>query len=85
MCLTFKKNNKQTKKPINRFLHDDASAGIRFLQTSIEIKLCQDRWNGLQSGHGMSGEPGSRMTVRLYMPSLHLAMSKTEKCYPVAP
>ena len=39
MCLTFKKNNKQTKKPVNRFLRGDASAGIRSLQTSIEIKL----------------------------------------------
>ena len=39
MCFTFKKNNKQTKKPVNRFLQDDASAGIRSLQTSIEIKL----------------------------------------------
>ena len=42
MCLTFKKNNKQTKKPVNRFLQDDASAGLRSLQTSIEIKLCQN-------------------------------------------
>ena len=40
MCLTFRKNNKQTKKPVNRFLQDDASAGIRSLQASIEIKLC---------------------------------------------
>ena len=48
MCLTFKKNNKQTKKPVNRFLQDDASAGIRSLQTSIEIKLFQNPWNGLQ-------------------------------------
>ena len=43
MCLTFKKNNKQTKKPVNRFLQDDANAGIRSLQTSIEIKLCLER------------------------------------------
>ena len=42
MCFTFKKNNKQTKKPVNRFLQDDAIAGIRSLQTSIEIKLCQN-------------------------------------------
>ena len=42
MCLTFKKNNKQTKKYVNRFLQDDASAGLRSLQTSIEIKLCQN-------------------------------------------
>ena len=39
MCFTFKKNNKQTKKPVNCFLKDDASAGIQSLQTSIEIKL----------------------------------------------
>ena len=37
-----KKNNKQTEKPINCFLQDDASAGIQSLQTSIEIKLCQN-------------------------------------------
>ena len=47
MCFTFEKNNKQTKKPADRFLQDDASAGIRSLQTSIEIKLCQNPWNGL--------------------------------------
>ena len=36
MYFTFKKNNKQTKKPVNRlFLQDCASAGIRSLQTSI--------------------------------------------------
>ena len=39
MYFTFKKSNKQTKKPINRFLQDGTSAGIRSLQTSIEIKL----------------------------------------------
>ena len=39
MCFTFKKSNKQTKKPVNCFLQDDASAGIESLQTSIEIKL----------------------------------------------
>ena len=49
MCFTFNKNNKQTKKPVNRFLQDDASTGIRSLQTSIEIKLCQSPWNGLYS------------------------------------
>ena len=27
MFFTFKKNNKRTKKPVNCFLHDDASAG----------------------------------------------------------
>ena len=36
---TFKKNNKQRKKPVNCFLQDDASASIQSLQTSIEIKL----------------------------------------------
>ena len=39
MCFTFKKNNKQTKKLVNRFLQDNASVGIRSPQTSIEIKL----------------------------------------------
>ena len=39
MCFTFKKNNKPTKKPVNRFLQDGASAGIRSVQTSTEIKL----------------------------------------------
>ena len=39
MCFTFKKNNKHTKKPVNCFLQDDASAGIQSLQTSIETKL----------------------------------------------
>ena len=34
MCFTFKKINKQTKKPMNRFLQDGASAGIRSLQIS---------------------------------------------------
>ena len=33
MRFTFKKNNKQTKKHVNRFLQDDASAGMRSLQT----------------------------------------------------
>ena len=47
MCFTFKKSNKQTKKPLNCFLQDDASAGIQSLQTFIEIKLCQNPWNGL--------------------------------------
>ena len=46
MCFTFKKNNKQTKKPVNCFLQDDAGAGIQSLQTSIEIKLSQNPWNG---------------------------------------
>ena len=51
MCFMFKKKNAQTKKPVNCFLQDDASAGIQSLQTSIEIKLCQNPWNGLS---GMS-------------------------------
>ena len=41
MCFTFKKNNKWTEKLVNPFLQDGASAGIRSLQTSIAIKLCQ--------------------------------------------
>ena len=48
MSLTFKKNSKQTKKPVNSFLQDDANAGIWSLQTSIETKLCQNPWNGLK-------------------------------------
>ena len=32
---------------VNCFLQDDASAGIQSLQTAIEIKLCQNLWNGL--------------------------------------
>ena len=32
---------------VNPFLQDDASAGIRSLQTSTEIKLCRNPWNGL--------------------------------------
>ena len=48
MCFTFKKNHKQTKKPVNCFLQDDASAGIQSLQTSIEPKLCQNPWNRQQ-------------------------------------
>ena len=35
MCFIFKKNNKQTKKPVNRFLQDDTGVGIQSLQTSI--------------------------------------------------
>ena len=30
-------------------MQDDASTGIQSLQTSIEIKLCQNPWNGLCS------------------------------------
>ena len=41
MCFTFMKNNKQTKKPIIRFLQDDASAGIRSLLISIEINTAK--------------------------------------------
>ena len=39
MYFTFKKNNKQTKKPGNGFLQNGASAWMRSLQTSIEIKF----------------------------------------------
>ena len=42
MCFTVKKNKKKTKKPVNCFLQDEASAGIQFLQTSIEIKRKKD-------------------------------------------
>ena len=39
MCFIFKKNNKQTKKPINCFLQDGACGSFLSLQTSAEIKL----------------------------------------------
>ena len=48
MYFTFKRNNQRTKKPVNRFLQDGASAGIQSLQTSIVVKLCQTPWNGFQ-------------------------------------
>ena len=39
MCLTFKpKTINRQRNPLTVFLQDDASAGIRSLQTSIEIK-----------------------------------------------
>ena len=47
MCFTFKQNNKWTKKPVNRFLQDGASASIWSLQTSIVMKLCQTPGDGL--------------------------------------
>ena len=47
MCFTFKKNDKRTKKPVNRFLQDGESAGIQSLQISIVLKLCQIPSNGL--------------------------------------
>ena len=47
MCFTFKKNNKQTKKPVNCFLQDDASAGIQSLQTSIVTKLQETDCRGV--------------------------------------
>ena len=38
MCFAIKESNKWTKKPVNHFLQDGASAGIRSLQTSISNK-----------------------------------------------
>ena len=35
MCFTFKINNKPTKKLVNHFFQDGASAGIQSLQTSV--------------------------------------------------
>ena len=46
MYFTFKKNNKQRNLSAFSFL-DDVGAGIRSLQTSLEINLCQSRSNGL--------------------------------------
>ena len=48
MCFTFKKNNKRTKNPVNRFLHDDASASRRSPQTSV-VKSVQSTLSHLQS------------------------------------
>ena len=56
MCFTFKKNNKQTKKPVNCFLQDDASAGIQSLQTSIVTKLCQNPGDRLHINAGENGD-----------------------------
>ena len=47
MCVAFEKNDKGTKKPMNRFLQDGTSAGIRSLQTSVVLKLCQMPGNRL--------------------------------------
>ena len=41
MCFTFTKNKKRAKKPLNRFFQDGESDGIRSLQISIVVKLCQ--------------------------------------------
>ena len=59
MCFTFKKNNKQTKKPVNCFLQDDASAGIQSLQTSIVTKLCQNPGDRLCINAGENGDSPS--------------------------
>ena len=52
MCFTFKKNNKQTKKPVNCFLQDDASAGIQS-QTSIEINPAKTHGTDYRHSHFM--------------------------------
>ena len=51
MCFTFKKNNKQTKKPVNCFLQNRASAGIWSLWTPIVTKLCQNPGDRLYIPH----------------------------------
>ena len=66
---SFKKNSKQTKKPVNCFLQDDASAGIQFLQTSFEIKLCQNPWNGLYRGQ-----------ENVFLPEFGLTVPEVLKC-----
>ena len=38
MCFTFKKNNKWTKNPVDYFLHDNASAGMRSPETSVGME-----------------------------------------------
>ena len=65
MCFTFQKNNKQTEKPVNCFLQDDASAGIQSLQTSIEVKLCQNPWNGLYL-YGLHGKIDERKQLLVF-------------------
>ena len=52
MYFTFKRSNKQTKKPINRFLQDGASAGIRSLQTSIDLFVYDQNFYGVVDGEG---------------------------------
>ena len=61
MCFAFKKNNKRTKKPVNHFLQDGASAGMQSLQTSILIKLCQTPWNYVDSGRRETGSSLGRV------------------------
>ena len=63
MCFTFKKNNKRTKNPVNCFLHDDESAGMRSPQTSIVIKLCQKPWNGLQGNSVIAVDGGEKVVL----------------------
>ena len=43
---SFKKMNKRTKKPVDWFLQDGASAGIRSLKVCIVMKLCHAPENG---------------------------------------
>ena len=95
MCFTFKKNNKQTKKPIDHFLQDDASAGIWSLQTSIEIKLCQSMERTLakalslflihlpfsSSGRGL---PPAEETLPVLPPSRSNASTRTPIAIPIA-
>ena len=51
MSFTFKKNNKQTKKPVNCLLQDDASAGIQSLQTRIKINSAKTHGTEYRRGH----------------------------------
>ena len=56
MCFTFKKRISRQRIPFYRFLQDGASAGIRSLQTSIVIKLCQMPGNGLKRNYPINWE-----------------------------
>ena len=78
MPFTFKKNNKQTKKPVNRFLQDDVSAGIWSLQTYIEIKLCESPWNGPSSAQNPQIVQ-TKIAVKWHSPAIKSHHQSTNK------
>ena len=49
MCFICKKNNKQTKKPVNLFWQDGAKAGI---QTFTEINSAKHQGMDCRQGYG---------------------------------
>ena len=84
--LYFKKNNKRTKNPVNCFLHDDASVGMRSSQTSIVIKTCQTPFPVLDTT-----DPFLFLTFRMTWISQHfssiptLGVSKTNSFSGIIP